>query len=96
MRIAVSNRAHLDVAETVIWYERAEPGAGTRFFAALEETYLQIANSPDGYPEVEPGIRRRTAQPYPYVVYYRAQEDSILILRVIHGHRHPDTWREEA
>lgn len=65
MRIVASIKADLDIAEAMIWYEEAEPGAGARFFTALEETYQKIAESPHGYPEIEPGVRRRPARPYP-------------------------------
>lgn len=80
----------------MVWYEESEPGAAIKFFAALERTYQKIALAPEGYPEVQPGVRRRRAEPYPYLVYYQVRGDGVLILRVVHGHRHPDTWREEV
>ncbi len=96
MKLIVSARADLDVGEALAWYEESEPGAGAPFLAAIERSYYSIAELPEGYPEVEPDTRRRLAKPYPYLVYYRPLEDSVLFLRVVHTSRRPGAWQEEA
>jgi len=42
-----------------LWYVARNPRAADRFQAAVEECIDAIAEAPERYPEIEPGIRRR-------------------------------------
>lgn len=37
-----------------------------------------------------PSIRKITATPFPYIVFYRAQENEVVIIAVRHGAQNPD------
>ena len=32
--------------------------------------------------------------PLPFAVFYRVEDDSILVIAVMHGSRHPRRWKE--
>ena len=93
MNVSVSLLADLETTEAAVWYDIKERGVGERFLQALEDAYERIQTSPEGFPEVEPGIRRIRVKPFPYHVYYRVEGQVLRVLRVVHGHRHPRTWR---
>ncbi len=41
-------------------------------------------------------LRHFTALPYPYVIFYRATNEGIIVYRVLHGHRDiPEVFRRQ-
>lgn len=64
--------------------------AADRVLDIIGHKSLQLAKSPamgEACPQIAEGLRQSTAQPFPYVIFYRPTDDGILIVRVLHGHR---------
>jgi toxin ParE1/3/4 len=55
-----------------------------RSLAELERRHPQIGRVTD-----EPGIRRIVARPYPYLLFYEATPDAIVIHAIRHAARNP-------
>jgi len=51
----------------------------------LARQHPQIGRATD-----EPGIRRMVARPYPYLVFYEAAHDEIIIHAIRHGAQNPE------
>jgi toxin ParE1/3/4 len=75
------------------WYEEQKPGLGVRFAAAIDETLQRIASNPSAFPVIHGEVRRAVVRRFPYGVYFRVQEDELVIIAVMHGRRHPRRWR---
>jgi toxin ParE1/3/4 len=52
-------------------------------------TELRLEYPRIGSPTDDPTIRRMTTPPYPYLIFYEATDDEIIIHTVRHGAREP-------
>ena len=86
--------AEAEASEAMVWYETQQPGLGRRFRDAIEDAVLRIAASPEQFPLLESDVRRCLVKGFPYGIIYQAQEAHILVLSVMHLHRHPDYWQD--
>lgn len=94
MRLRLRSAAEADVAEAIQWYEEQAPGLGDRFLRSLETTLQRIVENPRLYLEVLPRVRRAPfPRPFPYLVLYTIDGDTISVYAVVHQARHPDRWR---
>jgi plasmid stabilization system protein ParE len=74
------------------WYENRQPGLGTEFLRACEASFTAIARLPKAYREVHPRIRRALLRRFPYMVFFVAEPDRIVIIGVVHVRQSPEVW----
>ena len=77
------------------YYEEARPGLGEELADDLDHLFARLLVFPLSAPTVagyEP-VRRARLRRFPYQVFYRADEENIDILRIVHIARSPETWR---
>ena len=87
-RYRYSTAADSDLDDITEYYSSRNPGAGAAFFTDLESRCRITASFPKtGRPRdaIGPGIRSFVVRSH--VVYFRAEEDGIVILRILHGSR---------
>lgn len=75
-------------------YERHLKGLGTRFTRAVRDRVERIAEMPEMFGEVAPGVRATTLRRFPYVIYYRIETSRIVVLSVTHGRRAQQGWED--
>lgn len=90
-RVVYSEAAEADTIE-ILAYLCREAGAAValKYDHKLEDLYDRLEDFPGiGAPRPELGDRRRIMTVMPYVVIYDydREEDTVLILRVVHGRR---------
>jgi plasmid stabilization system protein ParE len=78
------------------WYERQRPGLGARFAAAFDDTIARVGSRPSEFPVVHGQIRRAVMRQFPYGVYFREHGQTVVVLAVMHGRRHPSLWQSRA
>jgi plasmid stabilization system protein ParE len=94
----VHPRAVADVEEIARYYVDVEPRIDLldRFLVKVDAAFALIAEHPLLWRVVEPPNVRRAVLESPfneYVVYYRATSRGTTVLRVLHGRRHPRSWK---
>jgi toxin ParE1/3/4 len=96
-------RAHRDVEMAVDYYRReAGPDVALGFVDALEALYRLIADHPRiGSPRYAheldlPGLRCRSLDRFPYLVFYVERAGHIDILRVLDARRDIPAWLHET
>jgi toxin ParE1/3/4 len=99
-------RARLDLLEQFVYFgEQAGVELAERYFAAIDETCLQLVKHPHSGTLYDSGIarlagmRRVPVKGFAnYLVFYRPHENGIDVIRVLHGARDIDTLfaQEEA
>jgi plasmid stabilization system protein ParE len=52
-----------------------------------------IADAPERWPEIEPGLRRVLFKGFPFSVLYEVEGDCVTIIAVAHQRRRPGYWR---
>ncbi len=93
-KLRIEERAEAEARSAFLWYLARNPRAAERFQAAVEECIDAIAEGPERFPEVEPGVRRRLVlHRFPYAVLYRIVGNEVHVVAVMHLHRRPGYWR---
>ena len=92
----IDDRAKEDLRDAFQWYEKREPGLGDRFLASFDDARRRIENRPGMHPKALGDARFVMMRPFPYVVYFRTEQENIVILAVVHAHRDPLTWQSRV
>ena len=93
-RLEAEAAVELDVEGAFEWYETEEADLGLEFLLQLRATYQRILDNPLGYQELRSGIRRALTRQFPYAVYFSIEDDTILVLAVLHTARDPAEWQQ--
>ena len=87
--LIVGEDAEADLAEAKDWYERQRPGLSADFLANVEKVFERLRKTPLMHAEIYKDARRAVVRRFPYVVYYRMEDDVVAILAVVRGGRNP-------
>jgi plasmid stabilization system protein ParE len=92
-RLEAEAAVEFDIESAFGWYEAEESGLGAQFLEQLRLVYRRILENPLGYEEQRCGIRRGLMRQFPYAVYFSIENETILILAVLHTARDPAEWQ---
>ncbi|MEE4296361.1 MAG: type II toxin-antitoxin system RelE/ParE family toxin [Wenzhouxiangella sp.] len=88
--------AEADLEEAAAWYEKQQSGLGRSFLDEALVAFRSIADNPKLYPVVHKKVRRRLMRRFPFGIFYLQENDSLVVLAVMHGSRHPRRWQSRA
>jgi plasmid stabilization system protein ParE len=94
--VIIRPEAEADLAEARDWYAGRREGLVDEFELCVEEVFERIGRMPDLHAELYRGVRRSLVRRFPYAVYYRAEQDRVVVIAVMHTRRNPDRWRGRA
>jgi plasmid stabilization system protein ParE len=81
-----------ELAEIKRFYNRQQIGLGDAFQREAEAATQLILDRPLAWQiEIEP-TRRFILNRFPYKMVYVVRADQIIMIAVMHQHRHPDYW----
>ncbi|MGH9874842.1 MAG: type II toxin-antitoxin system RelE/ParE family toxin [Pyrinomonadaceae bacterium] len=86
--------SRLEYLETAIFYERIYPGLGAAFTLEVEGSIQRILDAPERFLVIEQDVRRCLTHSFPYSILYTIEQNSILIVAVMHFRREPGYWRQ--
>ena len=87
--------ALLEVEAASQFYESNRPELGSEFLDEIDATIQRILANPLAWQQLEGEIRRCRLRRFPYGIIYTILEDeTILVISVMHLHRHPSSWRK--
>lgn len=92
-RFVVRPLAEADLEDAAHWYEQERVDLARRFLEDVERTFTRIRESPLQFPSVPGEVRRALLHTFPYAVYFRASEETVVVLAVLHLRRNPKVWR---
>jgi toxin ParE1/3/4 len=85
-------RAAAELSKVLGYIEEHSPQGGRRAQARIQAVINLLSRYPHaGQLTTKGGLRRVVASPYPYLIFYRAAEDEIVIHGVRHGARRPSS-----
>jgi plasmid stabilization system protein ParE len=93
LEVRLRPEAEQDLSEAANWYEEQLAGLGNQFLDEAVVAFSSIAESPLMYPIVHRNTRRTLIHRFPFGVYYRVEDTTIVVLAVMHGSRHPRRWK---
>ena len=86
-------RAERDVDAIFDWYEDERPRLGRQFLAELRTTYARVLTGPYRYQVLSSDIRRALMKRFPYAVFFAVEDNTIVVIRVLHTQRDPREWQ---
>nr|VFJ48015.1 MAG: Plasmid stabilization system protein ParE [Candidatus Kentron sp. DK] len=93
MKVHLRPEAEADTEEAARWYEQQCGGLGDGFLDEISRILGVISDNPDRYPVVHGDTRRALVRRFPFGIYYRVEEEAIVVVAVMHGSRHPKRWQ---
>ena len=95
-RFIVRPLAEADLEDAAQWYDDERAGLAHRFLSDVDRTFSRILERPLQFPKVSGEVRRALLHTFPYAVYFRASEEIVVVLAVLHLRRNPKVWRRRA
>ncbi len=92
--VKLRSEAQKDIEESAKWYEQQRENLGFDFLDEIDKSCLLIEHDPLMYEEVYKNLRRVVVERFPFNIFYFVEEESIVIVAVIHGSRHPKKWQK--
>ncbi len=92
--VQVRRAAELDIAEAQVWYESQQTGLGAEFRSEISLTLDRLAQTPFIYQLIHRDIRRAMIRRFPYLVWYRATAEKVIVLACTYAGR--DSQRVKA
>ncbi|MBS9478628.1 type II toxin-antitoxin system RelE/ParE family toxin [Ancylobacter sp. VKM B-3255] len=90
MRLRYTRPAVADIRELAAYIAAHSPQSARRVSQRLRALIEHLPDQPFLGPQTEhPAIRRLTAWPYPYVIFYEVTPDAVIIHAVRHARRDP-------
>lgn len=80
-----------DLRDAIDYYRRQDPGLPQRFVDAYAEALKQAEEFPLAGREYLSGFRRLVAVPFPYLLAYAVDDESVLVVALLHAQRDPST-----
>ena len=82
-----------DVIAGYAWYEEKAPGLGEEFLRMFYACAGEIPRNPLLYPKVYREFRRRLLRRFPYAIYFRIEDNEIIVFGLFHCARDPRAIR---
>ena len=93
LEVRLRPEAEQDLADAAAWYEEQRQGLGHEFLDEVLTILSSIAETPLMYPDVHRNTRRAIINRFPFSVYFREENATIVIVAVMHGSRNPRRWK---
>jgi toxin ParE1/3/4 len=85
--------AEAEMAEAAAYYEAQQENLGKRFLASVQDALNRIQINPLLYQVVELDVRRCVTKTFSFGIVFRALQEQVIVVAVMHFHRDPDYWK---
>jgi hypothetical protein len=96
MTVTYENAARLEGNDAADWYEKQQPGLGTRFLSQWKLAENRMIASPEIHRCFEGELRKCRFEIFPYALVFRIRGDKLQVIAVMHMSRNPGYWRERG
>ncbi len=92
MKLRYTPTAAAELARVLDDIAEHSPQGARRVQSRIQKTISLLLDHPySGHPTSNQTLRRIVVRPYPYLLFYRATDDEVVIIGVRHGARDPST-----
>ena len=84
MELIVRPDAERDLAEAADWYLKREYYLKNKFISRIDSLLERIIRNPRQFPYAKEKLRRASVRDFPYSVYYRAEENKVIVFAILH------------
>lgn len=94
MNFRLLSPARQELREAARFYEDCVPGLGHDFLREVRAAIRRITQWPHAWQPLDEEIRRCRTHRFPYGLVYAVERGEVVIIAVMHLHRHPESWRK--
>jgi toxin ParE1/3/4 len=95
VKLRYTPRGAAELAEVLVYIEERSPQGARQVQMRIQAIINLLLQYPHaGQPTNKGRLRRVVASPYPYLIFYHATEDELVIHGVRHSARHPSSMPE--
>ena len=94
MKFRLLRPAWRELRDAAKYYEDRVPGLGFEFLHEVRAAIRRILMNPEAWFALDAEIRRCRTHRFPYGIIYTVELNEVLIISVMHLHRHPESWRQ--
>ena len=95
-RLQVRVQAKRDLRQAAKWYEQRLSGLGREFVAEVDAVIERIEQNPLLYQPIYREIRRGITHRFPYGVFYRIDQQEIVVFPIVHLQRDVSSWKDRV
>jgi plasmid stabilization system protein ParE len=95
-RLVSEPQVDIDIEAAFRWYENEQTGLGLEFLDELRAAYDRIVDGPFRFPQLRLTTRRALLKRFPYAVYFAVDDETIVVLAVLHTSRDPAEWQRRS
>jgi toxin ParE1/3/4 len=89
-RVIIRPAAEADLHDARSWYESQRAGLGDELVGEIDHAVRLLEEHPERRPVYYNGFRRLITRRFPYKIFYRIQNDCVIVFRILHARRnHP-------
>ncbi len=93
MNLRILPPAREEIREAYDYYEGRKQGLGHEFSVEVANAVEKLKAHPSRYPKIDAATRKCRTNRFPYAVLYRVEDDSIIVVAVMHQKRRPGYWK---
>ncbi len=93
MNVDFLDPAEAEFAEAIVYYNSQSEGLGFKFAAEVKRVIGRIMEYPKAWAPLSKRTRRCRTNRFPYGIIYQIRDDTILVVSVMHLHKHPESWK---
>lgn len=86
--------AREELRAAALFYEEQSTQLGRELVREVRTTLLRVQEFPESGSPDEEGARRVVLPRFPFAVIYRADEDAIYVMAIMHQRQKPGYWRD--
>ena len=83
-RVYIREAAQTDILKTSDWYEDQRDGLGDEFLVCLADALSRLEADPEQFPSYHRGFRRVLTERFPYRLFFRIEQDAVIVFRILH------------
>ena len=91
-QLVVLPTVQTDIEEAALWYNNQRKGLGAELLLSIEAEINLIARNPYTYQVSKKDYRRALIHKFPYNIFYKIDNDKVVILALWHFKRKPFSW----
>lgn len=93
LAFALTPDAEADVQDAHAWYERQRTGRGGEFVVELHDRIADICSAPGSFGRVRGQVRAARLPRSQFIVYFRVDGATVIVIAVQHARAHPNKWK---
>lgn len=86
-RVIIRPKAEADLREAWAWYETQRPGLGDELLIEIRAAIRLLEVDPKRRPLYYRDFRRLITHRFPYKLFYRLEDERVIIFRILHAKR---------